>query len=50
MGKTIKLVKVPDMPEELHREIKARAVREGMKIGDYIIRVLQEHTKKKGRK
>jgi hypothetical protein len=45
MAKTVKLVKVPNMPEELHREIKARAVREGSKIGDYIIKVLQEHVK-----
>jgi predicted HicB family RNase H-like nuclease len=39
------LIKVPDCPVELHREVKARAVRQGLKIGDYIIKVLEQHVK-----
>ncbi len=41
------MIRVNDCPVELHREIKARAVRQGLKIGDYIIKVLRQHVQKR---
>jgi len=41
------LIKVHNCPVELHREVKARAVRQGLKIGDYIIKILHQHVRTK---
>ena len=38
MAKTIQVRNVPD---EVHREAKARAAREGISLSDYVLRVLE---------
>ena len=36
-----KTIQVRDVPDEVHREAKARAAREGISLSDYVLRVLE---------
>jgi plasmid stability protein len=36
-----KMVQIRNMPEDLHRSLKVRAVAEGLSLSDYLIRELQ---------
>ena len=36
-----KMVQIRDVPDELHRTLKARAAREGMSLSDFIKRELE---------
>jgi len=42
-GRMSKMIQVRDVPEDLHRLLKARAAQEGMSLSDFIKREL-EHT------
>lgn len=35
------MVQIRNVPEELHRELKARAAREGRSLSDYLLRELE---------
>jgi len=35
------MVQIRNMPTEMHRELKARAAREGMSLSDYLLRELE---------
>jgi plasmid stability protein len=36
-----KMVQIRNVPERLHRELKARAAREGMSLSDYLMKILE---------
>lgn len=36
-----KMIQVRNVPEELHRELKARAARAGMSLSDYLLGILR---------
>ncbi len=36
-----KMIQIRNVPEELHREVKARAARAGMTLSDYLLRDLE---------
>lgn len=36
-----KMVQIRNVPEKLHRELKARAAREGMSLSDYLMKILE---------
>jgi plasmid stability protein len=38
----LKMIQVRNVPEALHRALKARAAREGMSLSDYIKRELEQ--------
>lgn len=40
-GYMSKMVQVRNVPEELHRELKARAARAGMSLSDYLLGILR---------
>jgi len=41
-----KMIQVRDVPDEMHRTLKARAAREGMSLSDFIKRELQRSVEK----
>jgi plasmid stability protein len=41
-----KMVQIRDVPDKVHRTLKARAAREGMNLSDYIKRELERSTER----
>jgi antitoxin FitA len=41
-----KMVQIRDVPDKVHRTLKARAAREGMSLSDYIKRELERSTER----
>jgi len=41
-----KAIQLRNVPEQLHRTLKARAAREGMSLSDYIRKELQRHVER----
>ena len=37
-----KMIQIRNVPDELHRELKARAARAGMTLSDYLLRELRQ--------
>ena len=37
-----KMIQVRNVPDEVHREAKARAARAGLSLSDYLLRVLEQ--------
>lgn len=35
------MIQIRNVPDELHRELKARAAREGMSLSDYLLREIR---------
>ena len=40
------MIQIRNVPEETHRQLKARAAMEGMSMSDYILRALQRLTER----
>ncbi|MFI4948360.1 MAG: hypothetical protein ACHQC9_06130 [Alphaproteobacteria bacterium] len=36
------MIQIRNVPDDLHRELKARAAREGMSLSDYLLREIRE--------
>ena len=36
-----KMIQIPNVPDDLHRKMKARAAMEGMTLSDYLLRELR---------
>ena len=39
-----KMIQIRNVPEPLHRELKARAARAGMSLSDYLLRIVRRST------
>ena len=38
----MKMIQVRNVPDELHRELKARAARKGLSLSDYVLNLIED--------
>ena len=46
VGHMSKMIQIRNVPDALHRKLKARAAKEGMSLSDYLIRELQREAER----